>query len=249
MMNIDNLDHVRTLGSKETLMSSSNDFEPPQPDSADVAYAVARAGLASIPLAGAAAVELLQLLLTPPLEKRRIEWMNDVGRALRDLETNRGVKLEDLQNDDVFLDAVLQSSQIAIRSSQTEKRQALKNAILNAALPNPPDQSLQQMFLSLVDSFTVWHLKILKLFDNPRTWAQNHNHTFPDLHAGALDAILISAFPELERTFYDQIWRDLYTRGLVNTESLHGMMTGNGLFAKRTSDIGSRFLAFVEEPR
>jgi hypothetical protein len=223
-------------------------YDPPQSSKSDIVYAVARAGLASIPLAGAAAVELLQILLVPPLEQRRNAWMNEVGHALRDLEAQRGIKLEDLQANDVFLDSALQASQIALRNSQEEKRTALRNAVVNAALPQPPDQSLQQMFFSFIDVFTIWHLKILKLFDNPQAWAQANNHRFPDLYMGGLNAILTSAFPDLERSFYDQIWRDLYLRGLVNTESLHAMMTAQGLFAKRTSDIGSQFLGFIESP-
>jgi len=175
--------------------------------------------------------------------------MDEVGKALRHLEENQGVKLEELQSDDVFIDTVLQASQIASRNSQEEKRRALRNAVLNAALPNPPEQSLQQMFLNFVDTFTVWHLRLLKLFSDPQQWAAEHNHEFPDL-MGGLSSILESAFPELhgKRAFYDQVWRNLYQRGLVNTESLHTTMTGRGLMSKRASELGTQFLRFVEEP-
>jgi len=195
------------------------------------------------------AAELFQYFVTPPLEKRLEQWMDEVGKALRHLEENQGVKLEELQSDDVFIDTVLQASQIASRNSQEEKRRALRNAVLNAALPNPPEQSLQQMFLNFVDTFTVWHLRLLKLFSDPQQWAAEHNHEFPDL-MGGLSSILESAFPELhgKRAFYDQVWRNLYQRGLVNTESLHTTMTGRGLMSKRASELGTQFLRFVEEP-
>jgi hypothetical protein len=177
--------------------------------------------------------------------------MKQVGQALRDLEEKQGVDLEDLQSNDVFIDTVMQASQIALRNSQDEKRSALCNAIYNAALPNPPEQSLQQMFLSFVDSFTVWHIRMLNLFNDPQQWAAEHNHQFPEtVVAGSLsNSILESAFPELQgkRAFYDQIWQDLHQKGLVNTDGLHTMMSGQGLRAKRTSDLGTRFLRFVEE--
>jgi hypothetical protein len=71
-----------------------------------------------------------------------------------------------------------------------------------------------------------------------------------NLMAGALARILEDAFPELrgQREFYDSVWRDLFQRGLVNTEGLHVTMTGSGLAAKRTTGHGDKFLAFVTAP-
>jgi len=194
--------------------------------------------------------ELLQYFVTPPLEKRRNEWMTEIGKALRDLEENRGIKLEELRSNDVFIDTVLQASQIALRNSQGEKRRALRNTTLNAALPNPPEQSLQQIFLNFIDTFTVWHLRLLKLFHDPLGWAKDNKHNFPVMNMGSLRRVLESAFPELDgkRTLYQQIWRDLYQRGLVDTESLDTTMSKQGVMSRHTSELGKQFLQFIEEP-
>jgi len=230
-------------------MTTSRKYEPPKPSKEDAVHAGIRAGLSIIPVA----TELFQHFVTPPLERRRERWMDEVGKALQDLEENKGVKLEELQSNDVFIDTLLQASQIAIRNSQQEKRRALRNAILNAALPNPPEQSLQQIFLSWVDAFTIWHLRILKLFHNAERWAAENNHQFPTVSIGGSLAnnILESAFPELRdnRTLYDQIWRELVQRGLVNTDSLRGTMSQQGLMSKKTTDLGAQFLKFIEEPK
>ena len=85
----------------------ADDFDPPKAGKGDAAHAVVRAGLGTIPVAGAAATELLNAIVTPPLEKRRQQWMEKVGEALREIEASKGIKLEDLQNNDVFLDIVL----------------------------------------------------------------------------------------------------------------------------------------------
>jgi hypothetical protein len=53
----------------------------------------------------------------------------------------------------------MHASQAALRNSQKEKLTALRNAVLNAALPNPPEESIQQMFVNFIDSLTVWHRK------------------------------------------------------------------------------------------
>lgn len=229
---------------------TSNQYEPPKPDKWDAAHTLARAGLSSVPYVGGAAVEVFQLLLAAPLEKRRQEWMENVGEALRELEENHGVKLEDLQSNEVFIDTVLKASQIAFRSSQQEKREALRNAIRNASFPHPPEESLQQMFLYFIDTLTVWHLRLLKLVHNIQKWAEVHNHEFPKMMAGSLSKIVESAYPELRgnRDFYDQVWEDLNQRGLVTTDSLHTTMSGPGLMSRRTSELGAQFLRFIEEP-
>ncbi len=58
----------------------------PEPTSGDTAHAIARAGIASIPVVGGAATELFNAIITPPLERRRQEWMIQIGETLRELE-------------------------------------------------------------------------------------------------------------------------------------------------------------------
>ena len=49
----------------------------------DAGYALIKAGLASIPIAGAAASELLSLIVASPLERRCETWMNMPSNILR----------------------------------------------------------------------------------------------------------------------------------------------------------------------
>lgn len=227
-------------------MAESEKYKPPEPTTGDTAHLVARGALSVIP----GLSELFEYFVASPLERRRDDWMARVGEALRDLEENRGLDLKELQSNEVFIDTVLQASQIAFRNSQAEKRAALRNAILNAALADPPEQALQQIFLSFVDRFTVWHLRLLKLFDSPPQWAREHHHSFPVVNFGSLARVLVSAFPELDgkRAIYERVWKDLYQEGLVNTDNLHTTMSKQGVRSKRTTELGTQFLRFIEEP-
>lgn len=230
----------------EKIKSEPSNLEPPKHSSGDTAHLVANSLLSIIP----GAAELFQYFVTPPLEKRRQLWMEDVGQALRDLQETQGVKLDELQSNDEFLDTILQATQIALRSTQQEKRRALRNAIINAALPSPPDHALQLMFLNFIDTFTDWHLVILKLFHEPALHPELKEFGHRQQLGGGLSTILEKAFPELKgnQAFYDQVWRDLYVRGLVTTEGLHSMMSSSGLLASRTTAIGKDFIKFVQEP-
>ena len=117
-------------------------------------------------------------------------------------------------------------------------------------MPDPPEESLQKMFLSFVDTLTVWHLKLLDVFNDPPAYIQKHNLRFGSVSMGAMSQLIESAFPELKgkRDLYDLIWKDLFSRALVTTDGLHTMMTGSGIVAKRTTEIGKLFLHYVKNP-
>ena len=231
-------------------MSEDEKYDVPEASKGDVAHAIARSGLGAIPYAGATATELLNAVITPPLERRRQAWMEKVGNGLRELEDKMGVVLEQLQENETFIDAALEASQLAIRNSEVEKINALRNAVLNSALPNPPEKSLQDMFFSFIDMFSVWHLKLLTLFQNPPAWLESNGKNMGNTYMGAMSHLIEEAYPELNgrRDLYDQIWKDLYLRGLVSTEGIHTTMTSSGIVAKRTTNIGDAFLSFIKNP-
>lgn len=215
----------------------------------DIVYSVIKAGLGSIPIAGAAASEIMQMIVTPPLEKRREKWMEEIGNRIKDLEDNSQLDLNSLQDNQLFLDVVLQTTQQALKTSQQEKLDYYKNAIINTAIGDHPDISEIQIFLNLISDFTIWHVKILKLFDNPTDWFEKNSLTVPNFMTASLSSILEIAFPELkEKTdFYNLIWDDLHRAGLHNTSGLQSMLSRSGLMVSRTSFFGKRFLKFIEE--
>lgn len=215
----------------------------------DIAYGVAKAVLGSIPVVGATASELLQLLVTPPLEKRRNEWMIEVGEKLKQLEQKEELDLIKLANNDVFIDVVLQTTHLALRTSEKEKIQYFKNVILNSAVEENPNITEVQIFLNFISTFTVWHIKILKLFDNPENWFKKNGKSLPNYMAAGLSNVLEEAYPELKgkRELYDLIWDDLSRAGLHKTSGLHTTMTGSGLMVPRTTTFGKEFLEFITE--
>jgi hypothetical protein len=219
----------------------ANPVDPPKQDTSDVVHAVIKAGLSAIPVLGGTTAELFQLVIQPPLERRRVKWMTAVGEKLCELE-KQGVNLDELAKSEEFVSAVMQASSIALRTHQQEKLDALRNAVLNTAVGQAPDEALQHMFLHWIDSFSALHLRILKIFFTPSPE--------PGHSTGSLRSVVEASIPELrnQRHIYDQICKELYASGLVNTEGLHAMMTSRGLMEKRTSPLGDAFLQFVNDP-
>jgi hypothetical protein len=232
-------------------MTSKLKYEPPQPSGGDHAHTLARAGVGSLPVVGSAAVELFQMVIMPPLEKRRLEWMELVAQGLRELEEKQKCAIDELSSNDAFIDTVMSASQAALRNSQDEKREALKNAVMNSALPDSPDESRQQLFIGLVESLTVWHLRLLRFFSDPARIFREQEKQLPQyVIAGSLSQLLTTAYPELkqERDFYEHIGKDLYNRGLLGISGFHTVMSGSGVYEQRTTAMGEQFLKFISEP-
>lgn len=229
-------------------MTKSTDV--PTATFADRLHAFGRAAFASIPVVGPAAEVLFTEIITPSLEKRRVEWMNDIAKGLQKLEECENLNLEDFQNNESFVTTLMQASQAAIRDHQSEKREALRNAVVNAALPHAPEESLQQHFINLIDTFTVWHIRLLDLCNDPRAWFEKNNATPPS--ASSLEELIMTAWPELRdrSDFLKVIVDELAAKGLFSSrgEILRTMMTSHGVLDKRTTKMGDSFLKFIKAP-
>ncbi|MBJ7313617.1 hypothetical protein ACFOLJ_27080 [Rugamonas sp. CCM 8940] len=215
-------------------------FDVPEPSKGDVAHALTKAGLSVIPVVGGPAVELFQLLVQPPLERRRTAWMEQVGQKLLELEA-QGLDLSKLQENEQFVTAVMQASSAAIRTHQHAKLDALKNAIIHIAIGEGPEETFQHILLGFIDEFSEMHFRVLAFAHAPVAPA--------GITMGSLSNVLEDNIPTLrgKNTLYNQIWQDLYVRGLVSTEGLNTTMSGNGLSQSRTSPIGVTLLNFISD--
>ena len=223
----------------------------PEATLTDRLHTLAKAGIASIPVAGAAAAELFAAIITPPLETRRVTWMNDIAEHLKELEERGELKLEDLQDNETFITTVMQASQAAIRNHQSEKREALRNAVLNAALPHAPEESFQQQFINHVDTFTVWHIRLLDIFKDPSAWFERNGVTLPNFSfSSSLEQLLVAAWPELKDRYdlLNVVVQELESKGLYAGGGLRTMMTAGGAFGKSTTEMGDSFLEFITAP-
>lgn len=214
----------------------------------DVAHKVIKTALASVPLAGNVLSELFTTVVTEPSSRRRDNILIKFDSRLRLLEEKQ-IDINKLASNESFLSIVLQAYQIAMRTHQEEKIEALANAITNSALIDI-EENLEQMFLTFIDSFTEWHLRILIFLNNPVEVLRNMNAT-TDYYMGSVSQVLETAYSALTgRTeFTKQVVRDLYNRGLINTDAtgLFTMMSGSGMVASRTTDMGKIFIQFITE--
>lgn len=208
----------------------------PQQTPADHGYAAIRAAISAIPVAGTLAVELLAMVVKPPLEKRRNVWMETVSASLIALDRDRRIDLVALAGNAQFVDAVLEATRIALRTSKTEKLHALRNAILNSALGAEPDSAIHEILLNQIDGLTSVHIEFLRWIDSGKqatTSRDGFAWTLPVLKESPL--------------LYRMVWKDLLDRGLIAGDAPVPTKQ-KPTVACGITELGVRLLRFISEP-
>ena len=216
----------------------------------DAAYEVGRTIVAAVSAADGPLHVLCENAFQVPLDKRRQAWIQELACVVEELQEKvDGLRPESLAQDEAFVTVALQASQVAMCNHRPEKLRALRNAVLNSALPSAPSEDVQMVFLRLVDELTPLHLRLLAFLDSPGELMQC-NEVVVEV-SESLCGVIEVCFPELagQRNLYFQLVKDLQNRGLVAAGSyLQTGMSGQGLRAPRTSDLGRRFLKYTSEP-
>lgn len=234
------------------MSESNNRLTPPEETGFDKAHSVAKGVISSVPVVGGVGAEVFSMIFRQPIVRRTEEWMNDVASFLHILEEQvEGFSIESLSENEEFVTTLAHASQIAMRNHHQEKLEALRNAVLNVALPDAPDADLQLMFLEFVDTLTTWHIRTLQLFHDPEAWEKQHGkHLRRPSISSSLSQLLYDAYPELHAMddFSRLLAKDLYARGLLNTDHINTMMTADGAFQSSSTEIGKQFLRFITSP-
>ncbi len=206
-----------------------------------------------VPVIGGAFAVALEQRLNAKVDRRRDEWLGELATGLEELrERFDGFDPDDLADNDTFVDAVMTATRIAARNSQREKLDALRNAVLNAAMPGAPDEDDQHRFFTLIDDLTPTHLRLLTLLSDPPGWFDRTGLERPQFAMSSNRTVLVQAgMPELAAKGDDMIKRfygDLERWDLVSG-GISGMMSGNAAFNVATNDYAASFLAFITDPR
>lgn len=253
------------MGDHDELKAALREFKPAV---GDVTHAAVSAAIQLVPVVGGLGADLFKSVVAPPLSKRQDKLLIMVAEglvALRDQRAN--FDIEKLSEDEGFISTTITHAlHVGLRTHQEEKLAALRNAVLNSALPNAPDDDLQLMFVNLIDRFTSWHLEILSYSANPRAYGEQKGIIYPKTRSETGDlttpilhgmsGVLEFTFPELasRHTFCRQVVRELYAQGLTGGDVYDqgksfsewaGLLEPYTLFI---SELGKEFLIFITSP-
>jgi hypothetical protein len=231
-------------------MLDDEDDKPPSEGAPGAFLEASKAGLSLLGPPGAIAAFVLDRLAGPVVRRRHDDWCADLHERVRKLEANKALTEDDLKGE-LFADAVIAASRAAAATSSQEKRDALRNAVLNVALKHAPAEAdIQQLLLRYVDELTPTHVQLLKVVSEPGSI----ENTF----GGSVEKMPIEEFfpggPKAAKAAgAERFLEDLISRGLVSFEQRRQAQPALAVLRHpkwdfKATPFGRQFLDFISEP-
>lgn len=211
-------------------MSDGQKHVPPPPSASmdDAAHAVAKGVIGAVPVAGAGLAEMFALIVAPPLEKRRDQWLKAVARAVNELHASKGVSVEDLQNNERFVSLVLNATQVALRNHHKTKLEYLRNAIVSGhGLNGAVSDDEAHVFVRLIDDLSPNQLRFAA---NVKAYGALAGHVGAIIFPNDSDDVNWLAVP---------LEQELISRGLYSRPE------GEPTAPYRLTEFGYRFMIFI----
>ena len=202
----------------------------------------------TVALAGPGAPLAVQLweAVSPGYKARLHDWFDDVAEAINELkDKSEEFRPERLAKNDMFQTALWTAAQAAIRNHQKEKHEYLRNAVLNSVKSGGLAESIQLIFLQLVDRLTVLHVKVLAELNTTGPWVWTPSEEAEPMVP--FEEIMGRFSGELDRGLFRAIVSDLDAAQLVKRFS-DGQVGGMRVSHERgTTDLGRAFVEYVTQ--
>lgn len=206
----------------------------------EVAEVTGKTVVSFIPVGGVLATSVYDSVKSKVAEKRTREWNECIELRLSTLEKT----VDEITDNELFITTILKATEIALKTAESEKRQYLANAVYNS-IEASIEESKLTIFMDLLDRYSVWHIKMLKYWDNPKEMlGDKADSIYMDSGIGVLKLV----FPEIVQNdiLVNKIVKDLQRESLLTEGSYaQGTMTRTGLSASRTTGLGKEFLEFI----
>ena len=233
-------------------MSEQRAVAPDPPEQSKAYQALSKtveAAAGMVPFVGGALGVAVAHFFGAAYERRLDEWRTELTEAIQYLTEHDGVSVEDLADDDGFLDAVATATRIAGTTGSKEKRRYLRNALINVGSGTALGDK-QAVYLRYVDELTPAHMQMLALLNDPPGYLEQAGIPWPNLMMGGLGAIVERGLPELyaDEPLLHTVVADLDRYGLADNPGLNTIMSGEGIRAGRSTPKGREFVAFIRAP-
>ena len=188
-------------------------------------------------------VEVIKLFAASPLAKRTSEFWTEFLDAYENLVGKvAGLDAAKLPDNPVFVSAVIQAQRIAQTTSDSDKRKILRNALLNIAVGDAPDEDIQTMFLQNIERFTPTHIKLFEFLSKPYHYLEGKIDEMQQAQGvGVLKGIEL-VFPHLGKRpeYVKSLLLDLFNSGLIISANVDQAQPGQTL-----TNLGAEFQRFI----
>lgn len=223
----------------------------------DALYTASSYALSFLPVAG----ELFNACIMTPAERRRNDWIESIEKELYKLKSTIPDIMIRTQNNEQAISTILTASPLALKTHNKTKLEALRNIVINAVLHEDYEEYKFQMFLSFIDEFTEWHIRLLEYFSDPKAAVKKYNSSFDlsnQFHCLTM-APFYSIYPAMNNSksyqYLKIIVNDLNSKELLfckadvfNQSYMYNDIYKTGHpYKKYTTDFGDEFLKFIAD--
>lgn len=198
-------------------------------------------------MVGGLLAELVDGVLEPITSRQLNEWLYNLAESVKRLQEARDLTIEDLKNP-AFVEAAVRAARQAMIDSSAEKREALRNAVLNTALGHVPQTDTRQVLLRHVEELTTGHITILRLISENGKRSRLTRSSADE--ARPLSYYLAREAPDLatDETLAEFFCADLGRRALVIDSSPPGHLLERPVVVQDLTPLGVQLLAFIADP-
>jgi hypothetical protein len=165
-------------------------------------------------------------VFSTPIDKRKEAWLKELANIVNELcQEIDGLTLDRISENQEFISASLEASNIAVRTHHQEKLKALKAAVKNTVLRADLDESKKMIFIRIIGQMTPLHFQVLNFLSFPEKYinAFNSQNDNTLTHWGDLRNVWDARFKEIrsDNPIIEIAIQDLYSYGLIYINVFH----------------------------
>ncbi|EPM7999742.1 TPA: hypothetical protein ACGG8A_003573 [Vibrio cholerae] len=217
---------------------------PQNKDLKDHAHSGVKAALNLIPFAGGALASVFETVFSAPIDKRKEEWLILLASTVEEIcEKVEELTPETLSENETFISAYLQASNLALRTHQAEKIAALNSAVKNTVLLEDLDETLKMIFIRFIDDMTPLHFRVLHFLSNPNEYINKLMTDESATVTGDLQDVWNELYTDVSTNdpLIDLVISDLYNLGLLTAKTFRDARLGSV-----STPLGLQFIEFIE---
>jgi hypothetical protein len=223
----------------------SKNFDPTVEPVGDKVHRLARAAIGALPILSGTALEMLNSIIEDPYQKRRTEWLHALTDALNESSANISRLKEDANRADLVLSAILQGTDIALKTNDRTIHECLIKIVLSAAGSRPVEADLLAIYLSTVRQMTSSHFALLEMISKRARYEKGTE----------LKEYEVAFFAEVAKcpniavdVPTERLLKDLESMQLIfSPAGSPASLGGSTNYCTKTlSQFGTKFLAYVQ---
>lgn len=222
-------------------------YDPAVEPVSDKVHRLVRASAASVPVVGGAIAEAVNAIVAPPYEARTNAWLHQLSNTLNTLIENYNQSESQLSENEALLSAIVRSSDIAVRTSSPEIKEALSNGLISVALNQNLEEAIVAIYLNSISRLTSLHLKLLtylsylpELDRNIELSEERQLQFFQEVVAHDQDFS--------SRHILHRLMQDLINEKIVGLpDKASQSMSGPNFINMRLTELGEELVEFIRE--